>query len=282
MISYNTYKILKKILSTPTYIEETNFLIEKWSKEITDKNDYSFSEGLVGLGWLLGFLFEKQIIIGDEDEILEDIDDFIYKLCLKEIFDPLASIDRMLEYLTFYHQRIMCSKKEFSDYRNISHYECLKQIISQLNKYLHESLNSSKQIISINNINIILKYSFLIKTGHFEGLIEKPFYAIIEKILEDLSKKTVITTNSIGFLKLMCALTQFENSYWINKLNIYIFDDESQKLDLDYKLWKDALKFLNNEINYHHFLEKQSKDKSAPKVIFEIITNIRLIHKQCC
>lgn len=194
-----------------------NDLLESWASKVIKSGDHGFEKGLLGLGWLIAFLIDNNYIEGDADEILEDIDDTLYKLTIKEVLDPFVHIPQLLHHVSYYQQRLQCdSPRHF--YRQFAHFECIKLLLEKLNKLLLQSHDTVSAHTISDRVNIVLKYSYLTKTCVNEKLIEEAFYHTIEGLIDFFENSHEFVECEEDLAKLYICVKQYEHPYWIGRI----------------------------------------------------------------
>lgn len=237
-------------------------LLENWLNDVLLREDYSFDSGLLGLGWMICYLIHEEYLEGNADEILEDIDDTIYKLTIKEVISEEINIENLIQFMTYYQQRLTY-KSEENYFRRFSHLECLKLLVEKGNQYLKENNDLQK------SVDLLLKYSFLVKTCMYEELVEAYFYKSIEDALDQLELDGIDDIESV--LKLGLAIKQYEHPYWEEKIQYII----SKCYLHDRLIWNSI--YINwdkeNKVSIDHLITTTNDHKA----LFEILTNIEKV-----
>lgn len=273
----NTYSLLSLYLQSSSNSNLSHDLLERWANDIIKKNDYTFKNGIIGLGWLVDFLIQNGYMFGDANEILEDVDDNLYKFSIKISLEEPPNIDMLLELITFYQQRITNKKSTTQFYRSFTHFECLKLLLSRLNRFLLDSPVNSRT--SPLKINTVLKYSFLMKSWLTESLVEEAFYTSIESLipyLEDLSEEIgYIVDLEVDVLKLLACVVQYQNTYWIEKLyHTFKKIRGSREPSTEGMIWEYVLQDnLQPRLIYKEFFDYWNTPKGQ-RMFFTLCTNL--------
>lgn len=220
----NTYTILSRFLLSDDD-SLSNELLDSWTNEVVLKSDYDFENGIIGLGWLLAFLAQKGKLEGDIDDILYDVDDNVYKITIKAVLEDQFDIDELLTLVNYYGQRLEHKEPSRHFYRNFPHFECMKLLLGKLNTYLL-STPLDKKTICIKS-DILLKYSYLLKIGFVESLVEKALYKATEELInyfEHWDNKCGFEVDVLlALTKLLYSVTQYRNPFWMEKVGaIYV------------------------------------------------------------
>lgn len=259
------------ILLSPA--ERNDQLLDNWAAEVIAENKYGFEDGLLGLGWLVAYLIETNHIEADADEILEDIDDTIYKLTIREIMNEYTDTNNLLQFVSYYQQRLQYQSKAHF-YRRFTHFECLKLLIEKLNTSI-----STKEPILVKDTgeltNIMLKYSYLIKTCMSEKLVEQHFYATIEQLISLFEQEDNILGNEQALAKLLICAKQYDNPYWVDKLRSICIQNESiiKNTDKHTKRWfKIAADYPEQNFSLKEFVGDSAGEIDQ---LFQYITNVK-------
>ncbi|WP_426791636.1 hypothetical protein [Sphingobacterium sp. WOUb80] len=246
-------------------------LLDNWASIVVSSGKYGFEDGLLGLGWLVAYLGKVGKIDCDVDEVLEDIDDMIYKLTIKEHLQIEICPKRILDFVTFYQMRLYSKGNRASFHRKFVHFECLKLLVEKLNQYLLNLDYSSRPAVE-NGIEIILKYSLIAKVNGNEGTFDTYFYSFIEQVLELLESGRPLDIASLSLLKLYCAIKQYEHPYWEKKLKPFVPKNPISKQEIYWGKVRDSLENNNSEI----FLPlNQLDDPQGRSFLLDYVTNIK-------
>lgn len=256
----NIFEVLQAYIKAEDFAYRKQ-LLDDWSSEILQRDDYSFDRGVLGLGWLINYLIHEKYMEGDADEILEDIDDNIYKLVIREILDDNLDIMLLLGYVTYYQQRLTY-RSNIHFYRRFTHLECLKLLLKKLNFFLLDAPLHSREVIT-QKIDIVLKYSFLIKTCINEKLVEEAFYFAMEQLLEYFENNYYSVDD---ILWTTVTIKQYGHPYWLNCINACIYPNEG--LSQEQALLK---RYTTAYLDIQSYI----KDTN-PAFTFKLLTNVGL------
>src|SRR5690606_21640352 len=113
----------------------------------------------IGAGWLLSFLHQQEIIKDDIDELLYDFDDNFYKIAVKIVVDDSASLNELLDIISYQQQRIQNKSNAYNFHRRFSLFETIKI----LTKKLISKLETDELSIQ-DKVKCLLKLSYLSRT----------------------------------------------------------------------------------------------------------------------
>lgn len=209
----NVYEVLQQILAKPK--ERSNaydfIIIEEYAEEVLRKeNDLSFETGLLGLGWIIAYLIREEYLDLDGDDILYDIDDNLYKLCIKEVAVKHFDVNRLIHFVSYYQERIQY-KSSAVFYRRFTHDECMKLLIEKLNSFL-TNLQDNDFLDNISPIvNVIWKFSYLKVISINNKLVDDKIIETIGRLVECLEQKEEVNCFQQEIAKLGLMLQQLDS-----------------------------------------------------------------------
>jgi len=220
MRTLSLFHILQNSLGNRNIHEFENSL-DKLIEVADQKNDYSLSSGLLGIGWLISFLNQYEIFDLDVEQILSEIDDQVYRLAINEIVTEPPNLERIIEIVTYYQQRLKISFRSF--YRGLIAQEATLLLIDRI-----LAIISSRKISPSAMSKILLKLSSL-ALDFKERSLEEAFYREMEAAINyfetKVEEKDGNDMEAIMFLLL--AAYQYKNSDWeerLEKLKSEIFN----------------------------------------------------------
>ncbi|MDQ1857276.1 hypothetical protein [Chryseobacterium sp. WLY505] len=160
-------------------------LLDFIAEKIFSCKDYSFENGITGFGWLIAFLHQKKYLNINSDEILEDVDDQIYKITLADLGQDEPSIDKILGLVNYFLMRYRNDNLGENYYRKFAHSECLNLLFNYLINYIENCIRDTN--ITPYDFNccckILLKLGYSIEYLSFKNvndqLIEFHIYFIL-------------------------------------------------------------------------------------------------------
>ncbi|WET69767.1 hypothetical protein [Sphingobacterium sp.] len=210
-----THRLLSQFLVSSN--KETNeMLLDSFVEEAMLIDNYSFSDGLLGAGWLISYLIKHKILVCDVDEILYDVDDLIYKLTIKAVINSETTIEELLQLISYYQQRLLNKSKTYNIYRHFALIECLKLLVDKTLSTLSEN---SLILAPLEKSRVLLKFSYLVKTCFNEKEIEIPFYNHMEDLIffyKKMKPDDFKAEDEITLCYLQLTSKQYENPYWVN------------------------------------------------------------------
>lgn len=121
--------------------EIADVMLENILEKQTMLSPTNFRDGLAGIGWEIEFLIQSNFYEGDSEEILEDVDNVIFK-SIYETRSPLLTINEGLcGYLLYLNSRIKNEKNSSSIAYRIN-CELFKVLINRIDKIAPEYFQS--------------------------------------------------------------------------------------------------------------------------------------------
>ncbi|MGM9476847.1 hypothetical protein ACS5PU_10460 [Pedobacter sp. GSP4] len=112
--------------------QRAEILLEHIADNVNQISSCNFEDGLAGLGFAIEWLAQNNFININTDEILEDIDDYLYK---DVVFEKKSSImlgDGLLGKGLFFYKRLQAKNPNQNRYRIICLNECLVLLSDEL------------------------------------------------------------------------------------------------------------------------------------------------------
>jgi hypothetical protein len=125
---YKQYRITRD----KVYLNKGRILLNYIAANIGEIKRYSFSDGLLGIGWGVEWLAQNKYLKADTNEVLCDMDDEIYRLVMYSKADKLSLASGTLAYLLYFYKRITHKNKSRGYHREAVLTECLILCIDDL------------------------------------------------------------------------------------------------------------------------------------------------------
>lgn len=209
MITPNIPKLLTNIIkSNYEIIDYTS--INQLIEQASIRNDYSFKNGLSGIGWLLSHLYDKNIYKINIDEYLYDFDDNIYKLTLSNIsLYETKKADLLLDYCSYLHQRLLNTNTTHDVFRKFTLYECLVIAVT----FLLENLDKLKTNTAIK---VLIRYTFLENTIlAYKEHLGIHYFTYFEKVIKQYENKILNKDDIENVVLLYLSACQYKQKQWI-------------------------------------------------------------------
>ena len=173
--------------------EKAKLLLDKLSAEIADVQELNYGDGLAGIGWMVEWVKQNGFMDINTDEVLEDIDDTLYKAVLYARDKTISVCDGSLGKAAYFLKRYEGRNKDTHRYKIISHQECLVLLTDEISERLTGESGLLDQLKEGN----ILPGENLIKIGQAMIFLSKVLFhkinaEVVEKTLYTLIKYTDI------------------------------------------------------------------------------------------
>lgn len=255
------------------------------SEKIIQTTDFSFDSGISGVGWMVGHLAKMGILNVNVDDILEDMDDELYKDTLAILATELLDINSYLGRINYYQSRHFIDGIRRDPFRHFIHFECLKLLVSKLSEHLNTL--TTKAALTLQEMSeasiIITKFSYLMDMSIGEKLFETAFYSIMEKTseqLKNIEKEVEKGENHLASLYLESTLMLYlsawiyGNPHWSlhleRILSIFLQHENNSEIQCRYQLIKDV--FMDATINLDQMTKLLAMKDGRYWLIF-ILTN---------
>lgn len=231
-------------------------LLDHIAENIFFHEDYSFNNGIVGFGWLIAFLHHEKYIDINSDEVLEEVDDQIYKFTLQEVSKEETNADILLGLINYHIIRHRNKNPNEQYYKKFIHQECFNLMVDKLMKYLEKITDLKKitkeQFHSYCKILLKLSYSsqYIKNKSIDDHLIRYIIFPI--NFLKKNTSKINLYQQEIKDLyftmknkKFQILITEFEKIHSFNFEKSYI---NTNKTIINIKKIKNSeiIYFLNN------------------------------------
>ncbi len=188
------YHLAKKT-GLSEYQKTADDLIEVVFKNLNSSSPSDFESGMAGIGWGVEYLIQNNFVEGDSDDILEEVDNKVFKVLNEESINSLEVSNGLTGYLLYLISRL----------KNKSPYSSMPQ---QINREL--------LILTINRIyeNLTTQLPFIVKDISFDLLWRYPM------IINGLGEAFKLNIHNE---KISCMMKQWTTSFesYIPSMQIY-------------------------------------------------------------
>lgn len=191
-------------------------------------NNFSFSNGIPGIGWLIEYCAQAGLLHINTDEILEDLDDEIYRFTLAYISKRSRNVEELLGLLSYYQLRWLSKNAGGHYYRRFTHFECIVLLIGSLKNIMNVGdLDLNREPRKFTDIaQVMLKFSHLTSNGLSESYFAKEFYQVMEYFIDRFDfilsiyqmDHLPMTEIVKGYMILCMTARQYNNPYWVSNL----------------------------------------------------------------
>ena len=148
--------------------EKAQILLEEVSTHISTADDLSFSTGLTGIGWVVEWLVQNELLKDtNTDEVLEGIDDVLYKQVMFDRDHNMSLASGTLGKIAYFLKRELSENPNTHHFRRIYNQECLTVLIDDLEEGLSgdKGLLHRKDVAQVDPIDLAIPAVSLIVTA---------------------------------------------------------------------------------------------------------------------
>ncbi len=211
----------------------TSTLLDRISDNIAKVDLLDFNGGLAGIGWFVEWVSQNGFVEIDSNEILEDIDDTLYKSVVYASDLEISLAKGTLGKLLFFWYRYISKNKYANRLKNIFHEECLVLLTDDLYEKIFgirgiaiKDVLQTSDILNIGHVAYFLSSFLSLKIN--EPTVESTLYEVVSFIDDYLATKTIKPTidngNSLCFLSLcyLLAAEHHNHSYWKHRAQFFL------------------------------------------------------------
>ncbi|QEM11386.1 lanthionine synthetase LanC family protein [Mucilaginibacter rubeus] len=111
-------------------------LLDELSENIQNIKEFNFQNGLSGIGWAIEWLVQNKFIDANTDEILEDMDDELYRSVVYAKSGDASLAHGVIGKALYFYRRLCARNSSSSRYRYICIQECLVLLIDEIDELL--------------------------------------------------------------------------------------------------------------------------------------------------
>ncbi|WP_183574651.1 lanthionine synthetase LanC family protein [Mucilaginibacter sp. X5P1] len=186
------YYTLYATLNEEIYLLKAKSLIDELSENIGEVSQFDFKNGLTGIGWAIEWLVQNKFIDANTDEILEDIDDELYKSVIYMKSSELSVTNGTIGKALYFYRRLSARNPQTSRYRLICNQECIVLLIDEINDMLlDENYRMLFAGITLKLREIAVSLLFLARVNHLN-------------LNAEISKRII------------CSIVEFSNKYFFS------------------------------------------------------------------
>ena len=226
---------LSKIYNDNHYRQRARRLLDNIIENVTVASPLDINDGLLGIGFGLNYLIETKNIYGNINNMLADVDDYLFKqIAYPEVVEGVF-IDPLIEYILYLNMRVPKQKGE-----NRFIFEALiGKSLNILQNKIDYSLFDEPSNFSFNYQ--LPKFIYMLSNLYSNGF----FQAKCINILKELSSKIISSIPVLHSNKLLLLNA-------INSLN----------KSVDIGLFKDYFKTLFDMFNLEYMINEEFRDRN--------------------
>lgn len=245
------YFSLFRYTSKKLWEEKAKELLNELSAQIADVQELNYANGLAGIGWMVEWVKQNGFLDINTDEVLEDVDDTLYKAVLYGRDKTISLNDGSLGKAAYFLKRYESRNKDTHRYKIISIQECLVLLTDEigerltgenslLNKSKESNIPSEEYLIEVGQAMIFLSKIFFHKIN--VEVVEKTLYALIkyaDALFDECKKENYKSSAALELIESWLYLAyayytsgfKLEYEVWQEKGQQY-FDRISQKTNV--------------------------------------------------
>ena len=219
------YYLLAKDTGNKDYKEKGLQLLNQISDNINSTKDLRFADGLAGIGWAVEWLVQNELLSDtNTDEVLEDVDDILYKSVVYSKDEYISLLDGTLGKIAYFLKRELSSNPNTHRFQRI----CLQECLVILTDDLADKITQGRLLTTIKLDHPISEPEALLRIIDLGTLVtmisgfpniniqsvERTLYDVINYIELGLSKAVIDLASK--------AITNKERDYYHNILYLAI------------------------------------------------------------
>lgn len=222
---------------TGGYEDPSLFLEHIW-QNIQSENHLSFDCGIPGIGWALEWCNQNQLLDINSDEVLSDIDDFLYRKTVYGSIQQLPLMD-LIGMSNYFYIRALSLNKGQSRYRHICHRECLLLVLEDIDAKYKIEIDKNKRLnrgeyFHFLSVYLLLLYRLLVlNIPSIKQDFSRVLCESIEVTSDFFNKKLTaeIDKSLLYYTALLCEVLLI-----VSKKNKIIIDGHNEKYQQVYSL----------------------------------------------
>lgn len=251
---------------------EAEELLDVIGAQIALTNDYSFEEGISGIGWMIEYFNQNRLLTINTDDILEQIDDNVYRFALSKLAAKDGQVNELLNLVNYFQLRDQSRNYGRHRYRSFVHKDCIKLISDKLIGYLQDY--SSIAILS----QVVLKVSFLLKTYPAEKMLEEAFFESIEFLHTYFLRELNGRESGSNLLPENCylillAIKQYHNPYWQEEFEGFLSEIEAAQAGREQEYKVEVMKAVYQDTLNEKSIRALIAHKEGINIIIFHLTN---------
>lgn len=182
------YFILFRFTENKKFENKAKSLLDTIAENIVSVEMLNYADGLAGVGWAVEWIVQNKFVNANTDEVLEDVDDTIYKSVLYSPDKKLSLDDGTLSKAAYFLKRYESRNPGTHRYKTIYHQECLVILTDEIkekllgeNGLIYNDLEYKSENKELTNLGqtILFLSKFISHQINIET-VEKTFYETIK------------------------------------------------------------------------------------------------------
>lgn len=194
--------IVGKVQDKKHFTKQGELLLDEVFERVSISTPTNFANGLAGIGWAVEYLIQSNLVKGNSDVILEEIDNCILKTLTLDDGLDIDFTDGLIGYLFYFIQRL---KSERKSGKSIAFELNRELLILTLNRIDQKYLSSAHPITDDIQFDFFQNYPYLIRLlGFAFGL--NIFNTKIERMVNELFRYFETSTHGLNTNRLHLVL----------------------------------------------------------------------------
>ena len=243
---------ISRICKSKDHIQKAELLMGEIFEPIAKMKVFDIKTGLAGIGLGIDYLVENEYVEGDINDILEDVDDILFKqMCSSEI---KGNNDISLQLQLLYYFTVRLKKQNKNSENEYFFREIIIDAINFVSEKLYSLFLEEPLFFSMDNTSIM---SLLVLSHSCELYKDK-----IRRIFKEIS---------------FCSLSKIPVLHSNRLYLLYAIDKVNKKIEA--KGWNEHIKLLARETDIEYIIEKELADElyfsdGLPAIYF-LISDLR-------
>lgn len=224
-------------------------------------SDFSFADGLLGIGWGIQWILTQKIIRADADEILEDLDAEIFKLIMYSKSDNVSLDNGAMGRILYIHDRIIYPHSQRNIYQEVPLKELLMLSIDEFYHHLvvvtENGISMKKDVVSLDDNTYLLHLAqALIICLKIQKMFSVRYIYDLHPYLNDFTDKLIQGFSDSNTFIIKPEMKVLINSY---EKSLLYFNDQPKLLRLN--MYKSAIgdKRIKADTTYNGWFKEISK-----------------------
>ena len=225
---------ISRLYKSKEYLQKAELLISEIFEQVAKMKIYDMKTGLASIGLGVDYLVENEYIEGNINEILEDVDDILFK----QICNPVKSVnnDISLQIQLIYYFTVRLRKQNKNNKNEYLFREVIIDAINFISEKIYLLFLEEPLSFDMENNSVLS----LLTLSHCNELHKDKISRILKEISSCvLSKVPVLHANRLYLL--------------------YAMDRINKKIET--KDWNEHIKLLIRETNIEYIVEKELADE---------------------
>lgn len=253
---------LKSVTDYDDYLNTIDILLDRISDEVILLKDMGFYTGIAGIGWGVEMIAQQGLMQIDTNEVLEELDDQIYRYVFSERPAALSIKNGLLGYFLYFLAR-KHAIGNLHHYKAIVNEECFSFIIDEMERLLHGENSLFKKTRQTSTDLITIAHYLYFFSDFYEERVnqeasEKILYATVGFTEQYLAQQASISDEDTPYrtflaLSYYIAGVKHKHEYWKKRAKTFLNQLPFPSKNPDSKIAR------LNALLYHIYIDKRFK-----------------------